>query len=120
MISFAIDLSPSMYVPVNRDDGYSKLDLAKAIVTHFITKERLRSKTCQYQIITYGDEKTNNYLNSTQGAYEYVNEIESFREADPETIVKVVREVGTKAGNDCKRDCTPVDAVGVSLDAMIR
>ena len=120
MISFAMDVAPSMLSPLNNDVTYSKLDLTKALVTHFITKERLRSKTCQYQILTYGDVKTNNFLNSNQGEYYNVNEIEAFREADVETIVKVVNEVGTKQTSDCKTECTPVDAVGVSLDALIR
>eukprot|EP01031_Cornospumella_fuschlensis_P025394 gene25394-30663_t len=107
MIQILLDVSPSMQAD-------NKLENAKAFIGHYITQRMIASKTVEFGLMTYGDDETHNYLNSTQGGYEHVNEIIGMGKPDEHTLCAVPKvHAGRRAGD-------LLDGLIAAQDVLIR
>lgn len=114
MMMMALDVAPSMTQPVSSDSKYSKLELAKAFMGHFVLQRMMASKTAEFGVATFGDDETNNFLNESQGGYENVNQVCEMARASPQTLEALHGiTAGSQAGD-------LIDGVVVCQDVLMR
>jgi hypothetical protein len=94
----------------------SKLDIATAFIGSMMTQKMISSKTTEFGMYTYGDDVTNNYLNTTQGEDQYTNVNEIFAISRPGSLsLQAIRDVRT---SDISGDL--IDGIVVAQDALVR
>ncbi|RYH14677.1 VWA domain-containing protein [archaeon] len=107
MIQILLDVSPSMQTD-------HKLEMSKAFIGHYIMQRIIASKTVEFGLMTYGDDTTHNYLNSTQGGYEHVNEIIGMGKPNDQTLCAIPKvHPGRRAGD-------LLDGLIAAQDVLIR
>lgn len=133
MVNFLLDVSHSMSETLPNSGSSSssssslsttssstsptKLDMAINTISTQILAEQLRSKTSEFCLQTYGDKTTHNYLNETQGGYEYVNEIFPMGTTDASTLPKIH---AIKASDNSIPSGDIIDGFAVALDIFLR
>lgn len=107
MIQVLLDVSPSMQTD-------QKLEMSKAFIGHYFMQRMLASKTVEFGLMTYGDNTTHNYLNSTQGGYEQINEIIGMGKPSEQTLCAIPKvQPGRRAGD-------LLDGLIAAQDVLIR
>jgi hypothetical protein len=114
MMQVGLDISPSMSGPVSPVDKTSKLQLAKNFVSLFIVQRALASKTAEFGVVTFGNDDTSNYLNSSQGGYEGIVEVAAMERPSKGTLEELNNiEIGTQ-------QVDLIDCVVVAQDVLVR
>lgn len=108
MMEIVLDVGPSM-----REDG--KLDLAKSLISQFMLQRMMASKTMEFGVVTFGDNRTQNELNKTQGGYEGVQEVVAMGRPDDLVLLSLqnLLQVGSQPGD-------LIDGIIVAQDILIR
>lgn len=85
MIMCVIDAGSSMGDRLGTSKD-SKLSIATSFFASYVLQRMVASKTVEFGLVTYGSDETNNYLNTTQGGYESVQEVVPMEKPDITTI----------------------------------
>lgn len=85
MIMGVIDVGSSMGEPVNGTKD-SKLSVASSFYSSYVLQRMVASKTVEFGLVTYGSDETNNYLNTNQGGYDFVEEVVPMEKPDITSI----------------------------------
>lgn len=113
MIMGVIDVGSSMGEPLNGTKD-SKLSVASSFYSSYVLQRMVASKTVEFGLVTYGSDETNNYLNTNQGGYEFVEEVVPMEKPD---ITSVQYIANLKPGSG-KGDL--IDGIVVGQDILNR
>lgn len=121
MLVAVLDVSSTMNHCVtenlqNVTNNKQKIDIASNFLRNFLLHRMISTKTSEFGLITFGSDKTNNYLNTTQGSgqYENVEELVSVTKPNTNTIVSLSNiNTGSLQGD-------LIDGLVVGQDLLIR
>lgn len=85
MIMGVVDVGNSMSSPL-AGNGRRKVEVATSFFSTYVLQRMIASKTVEFGLVAYGTDDTENYLNSTQGGYENVQEIVPMEKPDVNTV----------------------------------
>jgi hypothetical protein len=114
MIMGVIDAGKSMSHPVSGSGSRKRVDVASSFFSSYVLQRMIASKTVEFGLITYGSDETDNYLNTTQGEYEHVQEVVPMEKPDINTV-KYIAEIKCGKG---KGDF--IDGIIVGQDVLQR
>jgi len=114
MMTVLVDVGKSMDNPLHAG-GPKKITTATTLIASHMTQRIMASKTIEFSVVTYGSSATNNFLNSTDGGYEHVEEVVPM---GTKTLANVGDVYNIAAGNDATSDI--IDGFAVAQDILIR
>jgi hypothetical protein len=114
MIMGVIDVGHTMSHPLEGHSGETKVSTASSFFSNYVLQRMLASKTVEFGLVTYGSDETNNFLNDTQGGYEFVQEVVPMEKPDINTVKYIA---GVKCG---KGSGDLIDGVVVAQDVLNR
>jgi hypothetical protein len=113
MIMGVIDVGSNMGSSIG-ESKESKLSIASSFFSTYVLQRMMASKTVEFGLVTYGCDETNNYLNSTQGGYDCVQEVVPMEKPDVTTVQYISNiKVGKGSGD-------MIDGVVVAQDILNR
>ena len=114
MIMGVVDVGSTMSHHIDGNSKETKISVVSSFYSSFVLQRMMASKTVEFGMVTYGSDETNNYLNSTQGGYEFVQEVVPMEKPDVNTIKYISNVKCSKNQGDL------IDGIVVGQDILNR